>query len=124
MRASKIGALNESVRCMGQLAWARFLLGAEDEASALAARVEELLGQVTGGAFLFGAQAYAATARVLLATGAAQRGEDLVRPVLGGGEAVRVARSRPLLPDWCWVFARRRGASSIKRARRLPQPRR
>ena len=90
----KIGARNEIVRCIGQLAWARFLLGAEDEASALAARAEELLEQVTGGAFLFGAHAYAATARVLLATGAPERGEDLLRPVLAAARAVRVARGR------------------------------
>ena len=82
----KLGAPNESVRCLGQLAWARFLLGAEDEAGALAARAEELLAQVTGGAFLFGAHAYAATARVLLATGAAERGENLLRPVLAAAE--------------------------------------
>ena len=82
----KIGARNETVRCMGQLAWARFILGAEDEAGALAARAEELLAQVTGGAFVFGAQAYAATARVLLATGAAERGENLLRPVLAAAE--------------------------------------
>jgi class 3 adenylate cyclase/tetratricopeptide (TPR) repeat protein len=82
----KIGAPNESVRCIGQLAWARFLLGAQDDARALAARAEEMLGQVTGGAFLFGSQAYAATARVLLATGAADRGENLLSPVLAAAE--------------------------------------
>ena len=82
----KIGDPNEIVRCMGQLAWARFMLGEEDEVDALAARAEELLGHVTGGAFVFGAQAYAATARVLLATGAAGRGENLLRPVLAAAE--------------------------------------
>jgi tetratricopeptide (TPR) repeat protein len=82
----KLGAPNESVRCMGELARARFLLGAENEAGALAARAEELLGQVTGGAFLFGAHAYAATARVLLVTGAAERGEHLLRPVLAAAK--------------------------------------
>ncbi len=78
----RIGATNESVRCLGQLAWARFQLGAQDDAAMLAARAEELLGRVTGGAFLFGTHAYAATARVLLATGAPERGERLLRPVL------------------------------------------
>jgi len=82
----KIGALNESVRCMGQLAWARLELGAEDEAVALAARAEELLERVTGGPFLFGAHAYASLARVLLATGAPERGENLLRPVLEAAE--------------------------------------
>jgi hypothetical protein len=63
------------------------LLGAVEEASTLAVRAEALLERVTappGGAFLFGAHAYASVARVLLATGAADRGEKLLRPV---GEA-------------------------------------
>lgn len=80
--SERSGASNEIVRCLGQLAWARWLLGAEDQASTLAARTEELLGQVTGGTFLFGAHAYAATARVLLASGAPDRAENLLRPVL------------------------------------------
>ena len=78
----RIGARNEIVRCLGQLAWARLELGAADEASLLAARCEELLERVTGGPFLFGAHAYAAVARVRLATGAPERGETLLRPVL------------------------------------------
>lgn len=82
----RFGGSNEIVRCLGQLAWARWLLGAEVEASALAARAEELLGDVTGGAFLFGAHAYVATARVLLAAGAAERGETLLRPVLAAAK--------------------------------------
>jgi tetratricopeptide (TPR) repeat protein len=85
----RIGATNELTRCLAQLAWARWLLGAEDEATALATRAEKLLKAVStppGGAFLFGAQAYAAVARVLLATGAPQRGETLLAPVLGAAE--------------------------------------
>jgi class 3 adenylate cyclase len=81
----RTGASSETVRCLGQLAWARWLLGDKDEAQALATRGEELLGRVgapEGGAFLFGAQAYAATARVLLGSGAPDRGENLLRPVL------------------------------------------
>jgi class 3 adenylate cyclase len=82
----RIGALNESVRCMGQLAWARLELGALDVAGALAARAEELLERVSGGVFLFGIQAYAGVGRVLLATGAPERGESLLRPVLEAAE--------------------------------------
>jgi tetratricopeptide (TPR) repeat protein len=81
----RTGASSETVRCLGQLAWARWLLGDKDEAQALATRGEELLGRVGApgvGAFLFGAQAYAGTARVLLGSGAPDRGENLLRPVL------------------------------------------
>ena len=80
----RVGARNEMVRCLGQLAWAHLLLGDHDQARALAARAEHLLEQVTapdGAAFLFGAHAYAAVARVLLATGAPERGEALLVPV-------------------------------------------
>ena len=78
----RIGARNEIVRCLGQLAWARLELGAADEASRLAARGEALLERVTGGPFLFAAHAYTSVARVLLATGSPERGETLLRPVL------------------------------------------
>ncbi len=80
----RTGAPSEIARCAGELAWARLLLDDRDGARALAARAEGLLGAVTappGGAFLFGAHAYAAVARVLLATGAPDRGEALLRPV-------------------------------------------
>jgi len=78
------GAPKETVRCVGQLAWARLLLGDRSEASALAAHAHELLEHVTapsGAAFLFGVPAYTAVARVLLATGAPERGEALLLPV-------------------------------------------
>jgi class 3 adenylate cyclase len=81
----RMGASNPIVRCLGQLAWARWLLGDKDDAQALATRGEELLARVSapgGGAFLFGAHAYTAIARVLLASGAPDRGEVLLRPVL------------------------------------------
>ena len=80
----RVGARNEMVRCLGQLGGACLLLGDHDQARALAARAEHLLEQVTapdGAAFLFGAHAYAAVARVLLATGAPERGEALLVPV-------------------------------------------
>jgi class 3 adenylate cyclase len=80
--AERFGASNELVRCLGQLAWARSLLGDTDQALTLATRAAELLGQVSGGTFLFGAHAYVATARALLASGSPDRGEELLRPVL------------------------------------------
>ena len=80
----RIGASNEIVRCLGQLAWAHLLLGDRDQAEALAARAGQLLERVTapaGAVFLFGAHAYTGVGRVLLATGAPERGEALLLPV-------------------------------------------
>jgi tetratricopeptide (TPR) repeat protein len=85
----RVGSATEIARCLTQLAWSRLLLGAVEEASALAVRAEALLERVTappGGAFLFGAHAYASVARVLAATGAAERGERLLRPVCEAAE--------------------------------------
>jgi tetratricopeptide (TPR) repeat protein len=85
----RLAAPNETVRCIGLLAWARWMLGDEDEASALTARTVELLGQVSapeGGAFLFGAAAYTAVARVLVATGEPDRAESLLLPLHGAAE--------------------------------------
>jgi tetratricopeptide (TPR) repeat protein len=84
-RGEQLGAANEIVRCLAQLAWAHLLLGAEDEAEALAKRGEQLLAPARG-AFVFGAHAYAAIARVLLATGSPERGEALLRPVFEAAE--------------------------------------
>jgi DNA-binding SARP family transcriptional activator len=87
--AERLGAPNEITRCLGQLAWARWLLGAHDEARALAARAERLLQEVSappGGAFLFGAHAYAAVARVHLAAGAPERGAALLLPLRAAAE--------------------------------------
>jgi DNA-binding SARP family transcriptional activator len=83
----RIGGRNQIVRCLGQLAWARLELGAADEAFLLASRGEELLGHVTGSPYLFGAHAYGAIARVLLASGAPERGETLLRPVLAAAQS-------------------------------------
>lgn len=85
----RIGAPNDIARCLGQLAWARCLLGDDDEASALGARARELLEGVSappGTAFVFGAHAYTAVARVLLATGRPERGEELLLPVFRAAE--------------------------------------
>ena len=80
------GAPNETVRCVSQLAWARWLLGDQDQANALTVRAMEMLGRVSvpeGGAWLFGAGAYAAVGRVLVAAGEADRAESLLVPVHG-----------------------------------------
>jgi len=87
--AERIGAANETARCLGQLAWARSLLGDADEASTLCARARELLAGVTappGSAFVFGAHAYAAVARVLLASGHPEQGAELLLPVFDAAE--------------------------------------
>ena len=87
--SERVGASNGIARCLGQLAWARSLLGARDEARSFAALAEELLAQVNappGGAFLFGAHAYVAIARVHLAEGAPERGEALLAPLLRAAE--------------------------------------
>jgi tetratricopeptide (TPR) repeat protein len=87
--AERIGAAKEIARCLGQLAWAHCLLGHFDEATGLCARARELLEGVSappGGAFVFGAHAYAAVARVLLATGRPEQGEELLLPVFSAAE--------------------------------------
>jgi class 3 adenylate cyclase/tetratricopeptide (TPR) repeat protein len=83
------GARHVLTRCLGLLAWTRWLLGAQDEARSLAARAEKLLDLVSappGGAFVFGAHAYAAIARVHLAAGVPERGEALLSPLLAAAE--------------------------------------
>jgi len=85
----RLGSRNDLVRCLGQLGWARWLLGDRDEARALAARARTLLDEVTvpeGRAFVFGFPAYAAVTRVLAATDAAEQGEALLRPVLAAAQ--------------------------------------
>ncbi len=87
--AEENGARQALARCLGQLAWARSLLGDQDEACSLAYRAEKLFEDVSappGGAFLFGMHAYAATARVHLAAGEPERGEMLLRPLLEAAE--------------------------------------
>jgi class 3 adenylate cyclase len=85
----RIGAVSETARCLGQLAWARCLLGDQDEASALCVRARELLAGVSAperGAFVFGAHAYAAVARVLLAAGRPEQGDELLLGVFRAAE--------------------------------------
>jgi class 3 adenylate cyclase len=83
------GALNDLVRCHGHLAWAWLQQGDEDLARVHAAAAEELFERVSGppgSAFLFGMPACAATARVLLATGAPERGAQLLSPAVAAAE--------------------------------------
>jgi tetratricopeptide (TPR) repeat protein len=85
----RIGAANETARCLGQLAWARCLLGDADQATGLGARARELLEGVTAPpdrAFLFGAPAHVAVARVLLANGRPDEGEELLLPVFNAAQ--------------------------------------
>jgi class 3 adenylate cyclase len=87
--AERIRSANQTTRCLSQLAWARSLQGDTDGASALAGRAAETLERVStppGHAFLFGAHAYAALARVYLAGGEPERGEALLLPVLRASE--------------------------------------
>ena len=88
-RAKENGARQALTRCLSQLAWARWLLGARDEARSLADRAEKLLERVSappGGAFVFGMHAYVATARVHLGAGTPERGEALLQPLLAAAE--------------------------------------
>ncbi len=87
--ATENGDRHALTRCLSQLAWARWLLGARDAARSLADRAEQLLVEVSapsGGAFVFGTHAYVATARVHLAAGMPERGQALLRPVLAAAE--------------------------------------
>jgi DNA-binding SARP family transcriptional activator/tetratricopeptide (TPR) repeat protein len=87
--AQSTGARNELVRCAGQLAWARWLLGHRERALALAGMTEDLLADVESGPgqlFLFGVHAYTGVARVHLGAGAPGRGASLLRPVLEAAE--------------------------------------
>jgi tetratricopeptide (TPR) repeat protein len=87
--AWRIGSANQTTRCLSQLAWARSLQNDAERATELAGRAQEMLDRVNtppGRAFLFGAHAYAALARVYLVSGEPGRGEALLLPVLRAAE--------------------------------------
>jgi tetratricopeptide (TPR) repeat protein len=87
--ADSTGARNELVRCAGQLAWARWLLGERERALELADLTEDLLADAASRndqVFLFGLHAYTGVARVRLHSGAPTRGAALLRPVLQAAE--------------------------------------
>ena len=93
--AERLRAPNEIARCLGQLAWAR-CCSATSEAVRLRPRREapRAVSTPIGGAFLFGAHAYAAMARVQLATGAPEQRRGALLPLHGRGTLRAGARPR------------------------------
>jgi tetratricopeptide (TPR) repeat protein len=130
------GARQPLTRCLSQLAWARWLLGAPDEARSIAHRAEELLEEVSapsGGAFVFGTHAYVATARVHLAAGTPERGEALLQPLLAAAERSgwrEAAATTGLVMGFCLeargeleqAFAQFARAAGIADAHGIPAP--
>jgi hypothetical protein len=79
----------QAARCDALLAAAELLAGDSTGAGARALRAAGELGRIsvpTGRAFLHGADAYAAAAEVLAATGRAVEGEALLEPVVAAAE--------------------------------------
>lgn len=105
--AEGAGARIHEIRCASHLAQAYLLAGDRTRASTLADRAERLLDAVSvpsGRAFLQGADANVAVARVRLATGAPQRAERMVAPVVAAGESSgwhEVAGSAAVLVGRC-----------------------
>ncbi|MBI4607819.1 MAG: AAA family ATPase, partial [Candidatus Rokubacteria bacterium] len=88
--AERAGALIHAVNGVGHLAWARWLRGDAEEALASVERAEALMRQITtppGTAFVLGAPAYAAVARVHLARGEAGRADRLLSPILAAAQS-------------------------------------
>jgi tetratricopeptide (TPR) repeat protein len=84
-----IGAGATVIRCAALLAWAERLRGNAARADELTSRAEGLLAGLTvppGGAWLWGAHAQLALARVHLAAGRPERAEALARPLLHAAE--------------------------------------
>jgi class 3 adenylate cyclase/tetratricopeptide (TPR) repeat protein len=91
-RAEESGAMAQQIRCLSLLAWAASILGDRTGAQAARERAERLLADVDarpGEAWLFGAHAYFALARVLLDDGAHDAAERLLAPVLAAAERFR-----------------------------------
>ena len=87
--AEETHAPAQITRCTCLLALARSLLGEDQAAAELADRGEELLARVSappGKAWLFGAHAYVAVARVRLAAGDPERAEALIAPIVAAAE--------------------------------------
>ena len=113
--AERIRSDNQTTRCTSQLAWARSLQGDAEQASALAGRAAESLDRVStppGSAFLFGAHAYAALARVYLARGEPERGQALLLPVLRASERLGGWKQRQSQSSSSGSVSRRAGRSS------------
>jgi tetratricopeptide (TPR) repeat protein len=88
-RAGEAGAIAQEIRCLALLAWADVQRGDAHAAAEHRARAQQLLAEVNarpGEAWLFGAHAYFAVARVLLWEGYPQRAEGVVAPLLAAAE--------------------------------------
>jgi class 3 adenylate cyclase/tetratricopeptide (TPR) repeat protein len=91
-RAREAGVMAQQIRCLSLLSWAASLEGEGDSARNHREQAQQLLSEVNtrpGEAWLFGAHAYFALARVLLAEGYPDRAEGLVAPVLAAAERFR-----------------------------------
>ncbi len=91
-RAREAGAIAQEIRCLALLAWADAQLGDERAAGDHRTRAQQLLAEVNarpGEAWLFGAHAYFAVARVLTWQGYPERAEGVVEPVLAAAERFR-----------------------------------
>jgi hypothetical protein len=91
-KAQEAGAMAQQIRCLSLLSWAASQNGDPDSARDRREQAQQLLSEVNtrpGEAWLFGAHAYFALARVLLAEGYPDRAEGLVAPVLAAAERFR-----------------------------------
>jgi class 3 adenylate cyclase/predicted ATPase len=88
--AEAVGAPNQRIRCLSQLAWTTILTGDDVRSRRLTEEALRSLEQVSvpaGRAWLFGAHAYIALASALLALGHPERARALMEPVLEAAEA-------------------------------------
>jgi class 3 adenylate cyclase/tetratricopeptide (TPR) repeat protein len=87
--AEASGPPAQLTRCVCLLACARSMLGEHEAATGYAERGEQLLERISappGRAWLFGAHAYLAVARVRLDAGEGDRAEEIAGPVLAAAE--------------------------------------
>ncbi len=88
--AERAGALIHAVNGAGHLAWARWLRGDSAQALASVERAERLMRQIAtppGTAFVLGAPAYAAVARVRLARGEIAQADHLLFPMFAAAQS-------------------------------------
>jgi hypothetical protein len=120
--ADRDGAESYVVRCLAHLALATWERGEHGRSAAFLERAQEILGGVRSGdgpAFLHGAHAYAATARVLIAMEEPARAERLLAPVLATAGPVGW-REAPRPPCWRAGRAWSPGSRSPRAAGRSP----
>jgi class 3 adenylate cyclase/tetratricopeptide (TPR) repeat protein len=87
--AEGVAAPAQELRCAGLLAWAEQLRGEHERAGGAVERAEELLGRITvppGGAFLWGAHATLAVARVRIALDDPEGAERITSPLFAAAE--------------------------------------